>query len=148
MYRRTVIALTAAALAAAAAIPALAASGAKHKTVHFTETLVGAGINKTQSVYKVHDSVQGNGAAVQTVTSSNSKGGTSTVVSYYRHGSTTGTADFKFGTPQNGVLPLTGSGRTTGGTGSDKGVHSTYTFKGTYDSKTSIVHVTVTGTSR
>jgi hypothetical protein len=147
MYRRTVIAIAAAAVAAGIAIPALAASGARHKTQHFTETLVGTGISKKQSVYKVHSSTQGNGAAVQTFTSTNSQGGTSTAVTYYRNGSSKGTADFKFGKPQNGFLPITGSGHTTGGTGADKGVHATYTFKGTENIKTGIVKVTVTGTS-
>lgn len=148
MYRRTVITIAAAVVAAAVAIPALAAGGARHKKVHFTQTGVGAAINSKQFVYKVHDSLAGNGATVQTLTSSTSTGGTDRTISYFRHGSDVSVDSFKLGKPNaQGQIPISGSGHVVSGTGSEKGSHAKYTFTGTYDPKTKIVRYTAKGTA-
>jgi hypothetical protein len=128
------------------AIPALAASGATtHRNVHFTEAEVGAGIGKNRTVYKIHDSVMGNGASVDTTTF-NAQVGTSTSVTYYGDAKAYSKDTFTLGKPQTGLIPFSGSGHHFRGTGKLKGLHSSYTFTGSYDPKTTITHVTVTGT--
>lgn len=150
MYTRIMSGTAAVALIAAAAlaIPALAASGAAtHRNVHFTDTFVGATISKTQTVYKLHDSVIGNGATVQTTTSSNATGGTDTSITYYGNATAFSRDSYKFGMPSStGVIPFTGSGHDVRGTGKLKGLHSTYSFSGTYDPKTGVLHGTLRGT--
>jgi len=147
MQRRILASTAVAAIAAALAIPALASSSGTHKTIHYTESGVGAAISSKQNVYKIHDSVVGNGAFVQTIMGSSSKGGTDRDVAYYKHGSTVSVDSFTFGKPNaHGQLPFTGSGHDISGTGELKGAHAKYTFSGTFDPKTKVVHFTLKGT--
>ena len=150
MYRRIMWATATAALIGAAtlAIPSLATRGATtHKNVHFQDTFVGAAISKTQTVYKLHDSVMGNAASVQTTTSSSTTGGTDTTITYYGDAKAISKDTYTFGKPNaQGIIPFPGSGHDVRGTGKLKGLHSTYTFRGTYDPKTGIVQGTLKGT--
>lgn len=150
MYRRTLWAAgTVVALAIAAlAIPALASRGAAiHKNVHFTGTTHCASISKTQSVCKTHDSVMGDGAQVQTATGRTAKGLTTTEVTYFGNAKAVSKSTTTLGKPDSqGMLPFTGSGHDIRGTGKLRGLRSSYTYRGVYDPKTTIVHVKVKGT--
>jgi hypothetical protein len=130
---------------AALSVPVVAsAAGKRH--IHFTTTVVGAGISATQSAFKVHDSVFGNGAGVQTVKVSGA-GGTDSETTYYGNATAKSKGTFKIGTPdKNGIAPLTGSGHDVSGSGKAKGLRSTYTYTGTYNTKTSVFKVKLTGT--
>lgn len=98
---------------AALAIPAIAASsGRAHKHVHFTEHITGAGVSATQSVFKVQDSVAGNGAGTQIATlNSTATGGTDKETTYYGDASATSHGTSTLGAPNaQGVATFTGSG--------------------------------------
>jgi hypothetical protein len=142
--RKFVIAVSA---MAALTIPMVASATAR-RHVHFTSKVVGAAISATQSTYKLHDSVFGNGAGVQTIKlNATATGGTDTETTYYGNASAKSKGTFKLGAPDaNGILTVTGSGRDISGTGKAKGLRSTYTFSGTIDSKTSVIKVTLKGT--
>jgi hypothetical protein len=130
--------------AVALAIPTLGVgSGVQHKNVHFTDTGAGAFISKTQSVFQIHDSIVGNGAAVITSTGATTDKG----VSYYVGATSKFRDQNKFGKPNaQGIIPFTGSGQDYAGTGKLRNISSHYTFSGTYDPKTNIIHLKVTGT--
>ena len=142
--RKMVIAVSA---MAGLTIPMVASSAAK-RHVHFTSNVVGAQISATQSTYKIHDSVFGNGAGVQTIKlNASATGGTDTETTYYGNGSAKSKGTFKLGLPDaNGILKVTGSGRDVSGTGVAKGLRSTYTYAGTINSKTLVIKVTLRGT--
>jgi hypothetical protein len=129
----------------ALSVPVIAsAAGKRH--VHFTSKATGAGISAAQSAFKVHDSHFGDGAGVQTVKVSGA-GGSDSEVTYYGNATARSKGTFKIGTPDaNGIAKLTGSGHDIGGTGKAKGLKSTYTFSGTYNTKNSVFSVTLTGT--
>ena len=130
---------------AALSVPVIASAAAK-RHVHFTTTIAGSAVNATQSAYKAHDSVFGSGAGVQTVKLSGA-GGTDSEITYYGNASAKSTGTFKIGTPDtNGIAPLTGTGHDVSGTGKAKGLKSTYTYTGTYNTKTTVFKVKLTGT--
>ena len=130
---------------AALCVPVVA-SAATQRHVHFTSTVVGGGISAAESAYKVHDSVFGNGAGVQSIKMS---GGVlaDSEITYYGDASAKSKGTFKLGTPDaNGIASLTGSGHDISGTGKAKGLKSTYTYTGTYNTKTTRFEVKLTGT--
>ncbi len=130
---------------AALSVPVVASAAAK-RHVHFTSTTIGAAISGTESTFKLHDSVFGNGAGVQTIKLSGA-GGTDSEITYYGNASAKSTGTFKIGTPDaNGIAPLTGSGHDFSGTGKAKGLKSTYTYTGTYNTKSTVFKVKLTGT--
>ena len=124
MQRRILRAAGAGALVAsiALAVPALAACGGSTH-VHFTEIGNGALISKTQTVYKVHNSVAGDGAAVVTSTTPTTDKG----VGYFGGGSVNFRDAFiKLGAPNSqGIATFTGSGIEAGGTGKFKHIRGT-----------------------
>ncbi|MDQ6731651.1 MAG: hypothetical protein M3022_15540 [Actinomycetota bacterium] len=129
----------------ALSVPVIASAAARHR-VRFTTTIVGAGVTATQSAYGAHDSVFGSGAGIQTVKLS-STGGSDSEVTYYGNASAKSKGTFKLGTPDaNGIAAVTGSGRDISGTGKAKGLSSTYTYTGTYNTKTTVYRVKLTGT--
>jgi hypothetical protein len=139
-------ALTAMLAIGALVIPVAASAAGKQRHVHFTAQVVGAGVSATQSAYKIHDSHFGNGAGVQTVTTTAS-GGTDSEITYYGDATARSTGTFTVGTPDaNGIAPVTGSGHDVGGTGKAKGLKSTYTYSGTLNTKTGVFEITLTGT--
>lgn len=146
MHRRILRVSGAGALVAAVAlaVPALAASsGVTHKRVHFTEMDVGAFISKTQTVYKVHNSRAGDGAAVVTGTSATTDKG----VEYLIGASVRFRDKFTLSAPSSqGVITVTGSGQFISGTGKLKHVRGSYTFSGTYNTKTGVLDIPVRGT--
>jgi hypothetical protein len=126
-------------------IPAIASAGGKRQ-IHFTTKVVGAGISANQATYKVHDSQFGDGAGVQTVTV-NGSGGTDREITYYGNATARSKGTFTIGAPDaNGIAPMAGSGHDVSGTGKAKGLKSTYTYTGTYDTNTGRINVTLTGT--
>lgn len=140
--RRALLAIIA---IAGLSIPVIASAAGKRQ-IHFTTKVTGAPISANQATYKVHDSHFGDGAGVQTVTVKGS-GGTDTETTYYGNASARSRGKFKIGTPNaNGIAPLTGSGHDIGGTGRAKGLKSSYTYRGTYDTKTGQFTVTLAGT--
>jgi hypothetical protein len=140
--RRALMAIIA---TAGLSIPVVAsAAGTRH--IHFTTTVVGAGISANQATYKAHDSHFGDGAGVQTVTVKES-GGTDSEITYYGNATVRSKGTFTLGTPDaNDVASVTGSGHDVRGTGNAKGLKSTYNYTGTYNTKTSVVKITLTGT--
>jgi hypothetical protein len=125
--------------------PVIASAAAK-RHVHFTSTVVGAAISANQSAFKLHDSHFGNGAGVQVVKVKGS-GGTDTEISYYGDATAKSKGTFKLGTPDaNGIATLTGSGHDVSGTGKAAGLESIYTYTGTFNTKTGVFKVTLTGT--
>jgi hypothetical protein len=126
-------------------VPVIAsAAGKRH--VHFTSKVAGAGITATQAAFKIHDSHFGNGAGVQTVKVKGS-GGTDTEITYYGNATATSKGTFTLGTPDaNGISRLTGSGHDVSGTGNAAGLKSTYTYTGTFNTKTGVFNVTLAGT--
>jgi hypothetical protein len=131
---------------AVAGVLVTTAGATGNKTFHFKDTIVGAQISSTQAAFKIHDSRLGRGAGVQTVKVSG-LGGTDREVTYYGNASGTSHGSFKIGPPDaNGISKLTGKGHDTAGTGKLKGFRSTYTFKGTLNTKTLVYKVVLTGT--
>lgn len=122
------------------------AGAAKNKTFHFTDTITGAQISATQAVFKVHDARLGNGAGVQTVAFSGTSG-TDKEITYYGNASATSKGSFTLGTPDaNGIATVTGKGHDVGGTGKLKGFTSTYSYSGTFNTKTLVYTVVLKGT--
>jgi hypothetical protein len=131
-------ALTAAVMAGAAA--------AKPNIFHFTDTVTGAQISATQAVFKTHDSRFGDGAGVQTVKVSG-LGGTDAEITYYGNASAKSHGSFTLGRPNaQGVSKVTGQGHDTSGTGKLKGFKSTYTYTGTFNTKTLVYTIVIKGT--
>lgn len=131
----------------ALAVPGQAAA---KKTVHFTATVTGAAISPVAAVtaeyvFKVHDSVFGDGAGVQTVHGLLS--GTDVIKVYYGDATTTAKDTYSIGAPNAQlVAPLTGSGHNISGTGKLKHIKSTFTFSGTINLMTGLYTITLTGT--
>ena len=126
-------------------VPVIASAAGTHH-VHFTSKVEGATISANQAAFKLHDSHFGNGAGVQTIKVKGS-GGTDTEITYYGNATARSKGTFKLGTPDaNGVATLTGSGHDISGTGKAVGLKSTYTYTGTFNTKTGIFKVTLTGT--
>jgi hypothetical protein len=132
---------------------AVAAPGTRTKRA-FSEVNVGAMISmngqRFESVYRVKRSPDGGGAAVQDGTVAGTTfpaGGADTVKTYFADGMRLTKDTFTLGPPHtDGVGAITGSGKCVGGTRVHKSETCTYTFAGTYDLRTSVVKVTLTGT--
>lgn len=143
--RKSIVGLVIAVVLAATALTG-AAGAAKTKTFRFTDTITGAQISATASAFKVHDSRLGNGAGVQLV-KLNGLSGTDSDTTYYGNASAKSHGSFTIGTPDaNGIATLTGKGHDTSGTGKLKGFSSTYTYTGTFNTKTLVFNVLLKGT--
>lgn len=130
-----------------AAMALSSASGAtpRTKTVSFVGTAHGNQISATESAFKYHDSVFGDGAGVQT-TKLDGLNGTDKTKTYYGNGLAKSTDTFTIGTANaDGIASITGTGHDTGGTGSAKGLTSSYTITGTFDTKSGMFQVTLKG---
>jgi len=145
-YHHLVASAVLATLALTATLPSASAAAAKkHRNVHFTEAIVGAAISADQSAFSLHDSIHGNGAGTQTITISGS-GGSDREITYYGNATSTSKGTFTLGTPDaNGIATLTGSGHDTSGTGKLKHIKSTYTYTGTYNTKTGVYNLALKG---
>jgi hypothetical protein len=130
--------------------PAGAVKNAKKRS--FSETSVGAPITSdgSESVFKVTDSVDGQGAGFQTTTVNGSTYpilGADKNTTYFADGVSRSTDTFTLAKPAtNGLAAITGRGVCTGGTGVYKTKKCTFMFSGTVDTKTGIFKSAVTGT--
>jgi hypothetical protein len=125
------------------------------KKVAFSQTNLGAQISlkgtSFQAAYKVTSSVDASGAAVQVGKVSGTAfplSGSDTTTAYFADGVSKTKNTFRLGAPNaKGISSLTGSGKcVAGGTGVHKKEKCSYTFKGTYNTKTTITEVKGTGT--
>jgi hypothetical protein len=151
--RRRVVAV--AAVIGLVAAVGVTGSAVAAKTRAFTLTQLGAQIiqrgTSFQAVYKVTSSLDGSGASVQV---GKVKGtafplsGSDTLTAYFANGVSKTLNTFKLGAPNaKGISSLTGTGKCIGGgTGVHKHEKCSYTFKGTYNTKTTITEVKATGT--
>jgi hypothetical protein len=120
----------------------------------FTATLTGAQISSHgtsfEAVYKVVSSLDGTGAAIQDGTFAGITlpvNGKDTFTAYFANGVSTRRDTFAFSAlNSSGISTITGSGKCRGGTGVHKNEKCTYTFTGTFNSKTGVSIVNVKGT--
>jgi hypothetical protein len=129
-----------------------AAAGQRKRA--FTDVTLGATISMNgltgQSAFKDTNSLNGSGAGVQINHISGTSfplTGSDTSDSYSASGLTKTADKFKLAAPDaNGISVVTGSGRCVGGTGIHKHETCSYTFRGTYNTKTTVTKVKATGT--
>ena len=120
----------------------------------FSEINVGAMISMTgsrfESVYRVIRSPDGGGAAIQDGAVAGTTfplNGGDDVRTYFADGVRITRDTFTLAPPHtDGIGAITGSGKCAGGTGVHKKEKCTYTFTGTYDFKTTVVKVEISGT--
>ena len=139
------IALVAGALVGTAG--AASSKTAKPKSFKFTDVADGAQLTPTTAAFKVHDSRLGNGAGFQVVKlDKTGLAGTDQEHTYYGNASAVSKGSFKLSVPDaNGISTITGKGQDIGGTGKLKGFKSTYTYSGTFNTKTLVYHVVLKG---
>jgi len=95
-------------------------------------------------VYAIKNSVDGEGATVSTL---DTNAGTIDSTRYTAGGVLTGKETFTLGAPDaNGMVPVSGSGKRTGGKGAFKNNKCSYTFTGTLNPQTTVVTFQITGT--
>lgn len=151
--RRVIAAATLCGLVMAVGLSGSAGAAAKAKQRSFTQTFVGGQISGTavagEQAYKFKDSLSGKGAAIQAYKISGTAfpfSGTDTTTLYFGTGVVITKDTFTLGAPDAaGISAITGKGKCTGGSGKFKALKCTYTFTGTYDTKTTISKVTVKG---
>jgi hypothetical protein len=145
-----VLVMTAGAAGAANGGTGAALAPQKSRTVKFTETGAGAEIgtpSMSVQVFAVTDSLDGDGAVVANSTITGTSG-TNTAIEYFANGVRRVKETFTFGAPDaTGLIPLTGSGTCTGGTGVHKHEKCSYTFTATESRQANLFHISVTGTS-
>jgi len=116
----------------------------------FTEALTGATISTNESAYKVISSLDGTGAAIQHVSVSGKTfplTGKLANTIYFADGVARAIGTFKLGAlDANSISAITGSGKCVGGTRVHMNEKCTFTFTGTYNSKTTVAKVKVRGT--
>jgi hypothetical protein len=140
--RRLIIGVTLIAIPLAVAAPGGLAAGTSH---HITAHFLGAAISANKEVYVIRGTISG--AGVQTL-KANSKGGTDTAIIYTANGTASSKDVFTLGKPNKaGVVTIKGHGHFTRGTGRYAGITGHYTFTGTFNSKTTITKVSLSGTA-
>lgn len=145
--RRASAAATVTIFAAALLAASAPATSPSHKNVHFTATVTGAAINSHQGAFKIHDSVSGDGAGVQTILGVSGNRGTDTTTTYYGNASVVTHDTFTLSPPDShGMITVTGHGHDVRGTGRFKNIRGSYTYKGTYDPRTTRSQVRLSGT--
>jgi hypothetical protein len=153
MRRRVAGAASLIGLVVAVGFAGSGAAATKH-TRAFTQTDLGAQISvqgtSFQQAYKVTDSLDGSGASVQVGKVSGTAfplSGSDTSTAYFANGVVKTKDTFKLAAPDaKGISAITGSGKCVGGTGIHKAEKCSYTFTGTYDTKTTVAKVKATGT--
>jgi hypothetical protein len=130
---------------------ALAAQKHASRTITYTETDTGAQISQNGSmsvqVTASTNSLDGDGASVTTITL-NGNTGTDTSILYQANGVGRYKETFTLGAPDaSGMIPFTGSGTCTGGTGVHKHEKCSYTYTGTQNLQTTVFHLKITGTT-
>jgi hypothetical protein len=115
-----------------------------------SQTLTGATISANESALKVVSSLDGTGAALQHVSVTGKTfplSGKLTETIYFADGVAKAKGTFKLSAlDANAISTITGSGKCVSGTRVHKAEKCTFTFTGTYNSKTTITKVKVIGT--
>jgi hypothetical protein len=120
----------------------------------FTETVIGAEIGAGTSspfeVFKVVSSLDGTCAAIGYIHNTGTSfpiHGTDPSTTYCANGVSLSNGKYVLNAPNaSGIIAYTGSGKCVGGTGVHKKEKCTFTFKGTFNTKTSIDTAKFTGT--
>jgi hypothetical protein len=154
MRRAVVMAVGTIGLIIGCCVSAVAVTVPKPRTKHFSEVEAGVMLSSSgqrfEDVYRIKRSPDGEGAAIRDGIWHGTTfpvSGTDTVISNYKDGRQTATESFTLGTPQlDGIGPITGHGRCTGGTNQHQLEKCSYTFGGTYDLQTSVFKITLSGT--
>jgi hypothetical protein len=154
MRRAVVMAVGTIGLMIGSGASAVAVTVPKPRTKHFSEVEAGVMLSSSglrfEDVYRIERSPDGEGAGIRDGIWHGTTfpvSGTDTVISNFKDGRQTATESFALGTPQlDGIGPITGTGRCTGGTNHHKLEKCSYSFRGTYDLLTSIVKITLSGT--
>jgi hypothetical protein len=135
-------------------VPALAVTVPTPRTKPFSEVEAGVMLSSTglrfEDVYRIKRSPDGEGAAVRDGMFGGTAfpvSGTDTVTSNYKDGRQMAVETFTLGVPRlDGIGAITGRGRCTGGTNQHQLEKCSYTFRGTYDLRTGIFAITLSGT--
>jgi hypothetical protein len=154
MRRALVMALGTIGLLFGSCISATAVTVPKPRTKPFSEVEAGVMLSSTgprfEDVYRIKRSPDGEGAAVRDGIFGGTTfpvSGTDTVTSSYKDGRQTASETFTLGTPRlDGIGTITGHGRCTGGTNQHQLEKCSYTFAGTYDLRTDVFDITLSGT--
>ncbi len=120
----------------------------------FTQTVVGAEIggNATSpvEVFKVASSLDGTCATISHDSNTGTSfpiSGTAAATTYCANGVSKSKEKYVLNAPNaSGIIAYTGSGKCVGGTGVHKKEKCTFTFKGTFNTKTNIDSAKFTGT--
>ena len=164
--RRHAVAAVAGVIGVVAAVGTPASSVARKPARHaYSETLVGKTIitscantstacsrgTSFTNMYKVASSVNGNGAAVQVGKLTGHLAplaGSSVTTTYFADGvSTTKETFLLLPTHTGTIFTINGHGKCAGGTRAHKRERCTYAFKGTLDTKTTLIKIEVTGST-
>ena len=136
-----VVGMAVAVLIVTAGADGTALASQKPRTIHYTATATCAQISETGSTLEIvcagSSSVDGDGAAVATITL-NSTSGTATSVGYFADGVRRSKETFTVATDPSGMTTLTGSGTCTEGTGVYRHARCSYALTGTTNSKSNI----------
>lgn len=124
------------------------AAGAAPKGQHFTRTLLGAVVSANENVYDFRGPGGYRGAAVQLVKlNSTGTAGTDKVTLFDGKGTIVSADKFTVGKPDaNGIVTITGTGRSISGTGIYKHLTETYSFAGTENTKNGQLRFKLSGT--
>ena len=134
--------------------PAGAVTVPKLRTKPFSEVEAGVMLStgglRFEDVYRIKRSPDGEGAAVRDGVFGGTTfpvSGTDTVTSNYKDGRQTASETFVLGVPQlDGIGAIAGHGRCTGGTNQHQLEKCSYAFRGTYELKTGVYVITLSGT--
>ena len=151
MRRALTVSLSTIGFAAALAVPGVAQAAPKR---HFVEVESGTRLSshghRYEDVYKIKKSPSGVGSAVRDSVLTGSTfpaSGTDQAISYYKDGRLRAAETFTLGTPHvDGVGAISGTGVCTKGSKAHRLETCHYTFSGTYDLRTGITQLTLTGT--
>jgi hypothetical protein len=152
MRSRIVVFLGAVALVAAVA-PGVASAKKRSFTSHFLGAQIAAPTATTATyAYQVTDSAFGPGASIQQLTVSSEAApatGTFSARTFFASGVTTSRGTFTLAVPDAaGISQITGTGHCTGGNRRFQNTKCTFTLTGTYDTTTTVVDASLSGTYR
>lgn len=154
MRRGLVMAVGTIGLLIGSCVSAVAVTVPKPRTKPFSEVEAGVMLSASglrfEDVYRVKRSPDGEGAAIRDGVFAGTAfpvSGTDTVTSNFKDGRQTASETFTLGPPRlDGVGTISGHGKCTGGTNRHQLEKCAYAFRGTYDLKTSVFEITLSGT--
>lgn len=152
--RRLVMTLGTIALLFGSCVSAAAVTVPRLRTKPFSEVEAGVMLSisgpRFEDVYRIKRSPDGEGAAIRDGIFGGTTfpvSGVDRVTSNYKNGRQAASETFTLGTPRlDGIGRITGHGRCTGGTNQHQLEKCSYAFRGTYDLRTGLFKITLTGT--